>query len=108
MQTLPKLDGDRLQVRLVEVTYEPGGANESHRHPCPVVGYVLEGALRMQIDGRPETIYKAGDVFYESPVDIHVVSSNASTRERARFLAYFTCDRDVAQLSVPTVKTRGH
>jgi quercetin dioxygenase-like cupin family protein len=98
---LPKMDGDHLEVRLVEVTYEPGGANAAHSHPCPVVGYVLEGALRMQVEGQPATIYKAGDTFYESPTDVHLVSSNASQQVAARFLAYFVCDRTVPRLSVP-------
>lgn len=101
-QALPALDGTRLSVQLVEVVYEPGGANPSHQHPCPVVGYVLEGALRMQIEGQPEVIYRAGETFVESPADVHRVSANASHTARARFLAYFTCDRDVPQLSVPT------
>lgn len=99
---VPAFDGTNLSVQLVEVVYEPGGANASHQHPCPVVGYVLEGALRMQIEGQPEITYRAGDTFVESPGDVHRVSANASQTERARFLAYFTCDRDVAQLSVPT------
>lgn len=100
--TLPPLDGAHLSVQVVEVVYEPGGANAAHQHPCPVVGYVLEGALRMQVDGQAEVTYRAGDTFVESPTDVHRVSANASQTERARFLAYFTCDRDVPQLSVPT------
>ena len=100
--TLPPLDGAHLSVQVVEVVYEPGGANAAHQHPCPVVGYVLEGTLRMQVDGHAEVIYRAGDTFVESPTDVHRVSANASQTERARFLAYFTCDRDVPQLSVPT------
>ena len=78
------------------------GASAAHRHPCPVVGYVLEGAVRMQLAGQPEAIYTAGDTFFETPADEHVVSANASATERARFLAYFTCDHEVQQLSVPS------
>jgi quercetin dioxygenase-like cupin family protein len=99
-QELPALDGRHLEATLVEVTYEPGGANTAHRHPCPVVGYVLDGALRMQVKGRPEKILRPGDTFYESPSDIHVVSANASTDAPARFLAYFVCDRKTP-LSIP-------
>ena len=97
---LPALDGEHLTATLVEVTYPPGGANTAHRHPCPVVGYVLAGALRMQIKGREEQIFKAGDTFFESPTDIHAVSANASQDEPARFLAYFVCDR-ATPLTVP-------
>jgi quercetin dioxygenase-like cupin family protein len=97
---LPKLDGAQLEATVVEVTYEPGGSNTAHRHPCPVIGYVLEGALRMQVKGQPERIYKPGDSFFESPDDVHQVSANASDTESARFLAYFVCDHRTP-LSVP-------
>ena len=101
-RTLPAMDGREIRVKLVDVTYAPGGANASHSHPCPVVGYVLEGALRMRVNDAPEVIYRSGDTFYEGPGDIHRTSANASATEPARFLAYFMCDREVTQLSVPT------
>ena len=97
---LPPLDGSRLRATLVEVTYPPGGANPAHHHPCPVIGYVLEGAVRMQIKGQPERIYNAGEAFSETPSDLHLVSANASQDVQARFLAYFVCDRET-RLSIP-------
>jgi quercetin dioxygenase-like cupin family protein len=104
---LPPLNGDRLNATIVEVTYEPGGANTAHRHPCPVVGYVLEGSLRMQVKGQPETIYGAGDTFYEAPTDVHLVSANASQEKPARFLAYFVCDHPTP-FSIPAPDVREH
>jgi quercetin dioxygenase-like cupin family protein len=98
--TLPVLDGQRLEATLVEVTYPPGGVNAPHRHPCPVIGYVLEGSLRMALQGQAERIFKAGETFFESPSDVHVVSANASQDVPARFLAYFVCDR-ATPFSVP-------
>jgi quercetin dioxygenase-like cupin family protein len=89
---LPPLNSGKLTTTLVEVTYDPGGANPAHRHPCPVIGYVLDGHLRMRIEGQPERIYGPGDAFYESPTDVHRVSANASGDHPARFLAYFVCD----------------
>jgi quercetin dioxygenase-like cupin family protein len=105
-QRLPRLDGAQLDATIVEVTYPPGGANTTHRHPCPVIGYVLEGALRMQVKGKAEITYKPGDTFYESPSDVHLVSANASQDKPARFLAYFVCDRRTP-LSVPVIATSG-
>jgi quercetin dioxygenase-like cupin family protein len=101
-RSLPPMDGREIRVKIVDVTYPPGGANASHTHPCPVVGYVLQGALRMRVNDEPEAIYRSGDTFYEGAGDIHRTSANASATEPARFLAYFTCDRDVERLSVPT------
>ena len=97
---LPALDGRHLQATLLEVTYPPGGANPAHRHPCPVIGYVLEGAIRMQVQGQPERIVKPGETFIETPSDVHLVSANASADAPARFLAWFVCDRET-RLSVP-------
>jgi quercetin dioxygenase-like cupin family protein len=91
---LPVLDGGRLQAKVVEVTYGPGESSEQHSHPCAVIGYVIEGAVRMQVKGEPEATYKVGQSFYEAPNGVHAVSANASKTERARFLAYFTCDHE--------------
>lgn len=96
---LPQLDGTRLKATVVEVTYEPGGSSAPHSHPCPVIGYVLEGAVRMQVAGQPGAIYKAGETFYEAPNGIHQVSANASRDAPAKFLAYFVCDHET-ELSV--------
>ena len=38
-----KLDGKETSATAVEVTFEPGQAGASHRHPGPAFGYVLEG-----------------------------------------------------------------
>ncbi|HEU5169504.1 MAG TPA: hypothetical protein VFU46_03140, partial [Gemmatimonadales bacterium] len=43
-QELPRLDGSKLKATLVEVTYAPGDSSSAHRHPCPVIGYVIEGS----------------------------------------------------------------
>lgn len=91
-QALPQMDATHLQVTTVEVTYPPGGSSTPHSHPCPVIGYVLKGAVRMQVKGGTESIYRVGDSFYEAPNGVHMVSANASKKEPATFLAYFICD----------------
>jgi quercetin dioxygenase-like cupin family protein len=90
-QPLPQLDATHLKVTTVEVTYPPGGSSSPHSHPCPVIGYVLRGAVRMQVKGGPVSVYRPGDSFYEAPNGVHLVSANASTKEPAVFLAYFIC-----------------
>ncbi len=92
---LPQLDGSHLKITVVEVAYAPGGASKPHSHGCPVVGYVTQGAIRYQVKGEPETIYKAGDSFYEAANGVHQVSANASQTEPAKLIAYFLCDHDV-------------
>jgi quercetin dioxygenase-like cupin family protein len=101
---LPKMDGDHLKATVVEVNYGPGESSPAHSHPCPVIGYVLEGEIRSQVKGEPETIYKAGESFYEPPNGVHLVSGNASQTQPARLLAYFICDHD-APLSTAAPET---
>ena len=96
----PPLDGSHLKATIVEVRYGPGGSSPAHSHPCAVIGYVIQGALRNQVQGEAAAVYHAGETFYEPPNGVHAVSANASTTDSVRFLAYFTCDRD-GPLSVP-------
>jgi quercetin dioxygenase-like cupin family protein len=98
-QALPKMDGEHLKATLVEVNYGPGESSEPHSHPCPVIGYVVAGALRTQVRGEKEAVYTAGEDFYEPANGVHAVSANASQAAPAKLLAYFVCDHD-APLSV--------
>ncbi len=97
---LPALDGQHLTATVLEVTHPPAGSSTAHQHPCPVIGYVLEGAVRMQVKGQEEKVYRPGDTFFESPGDVHAVSANVSQDQRSRFLAIFVCDRETP-LTVP-------
>jgi quercetin dioxygenase-like cupin family protein len=107
-QALPRLNGDHLKATVLEVHYGPGESSPPHSHPCAVIGYVVEGALRTQVKGEPEAIYKAGGSFYEAPNGVHVVSANASQTEAATFSAYFVCDHDTPLSSaVPERVTPG-
>src|SRR5262249_51120028 len=45
-----ELDGKETNATAVEVTFEPGQAGVSHRHPGPAFGYVLEGEYEWAID----------------------------------------------------------
>lgn len=103
---IPPLDGQHLNAKLVEVLYGPGESSPVHSHPCAVVGYVVEGALRMRVEGSPEKTYSAGDSFYEAPNGIHAVSANASDSKPAKLIAYFICDHETP-LSVDVSATKG-
>lgn len=109
-QPLPKLDGDHLNATLVEVNYGPGEASSPHSHPCAVIGYVVEGALRTQVKGERGMIYKAGESFYEAPNGVHLVSANASSTKSAKLVAYLICDHDTPiSVDVPeAIHAKGH
>jgi quercetin dioxygenase-like cupin family protein len=42
----------------------PGVESGRHTHPGEEFGYVLEGALQLEMDGRGLQTFKAGDVFF--------------------------------------------
>lgn len=76
---------DRVEVRDIRIL--PGHAAGLHIHNGPVVGNVVEGSVVFQVDGEPEQILHAGDVFYE-PEDARIAKFDA-TDEGVRFLGYF-------------------
>lgn len=106
-RALPPLDGNRLHATLVEVTFAPGEVSPPHSHACPVMVYVIEGAIRSRVRGGPEATYRAGDSFDEPPGGVHEFSANASDRVPARFLAIFVCDRDVPLTTALPTTTGG-
>lgn len=76
------------EVTLVVVNYAPGEGSKPHRHPGPVVGYILEGTIVSQVEpGQPIT-YHQGQAFYEPPMHIHRISRNASKTRPAKLLAF--------------------
>lgn len=75
------------------VDYAPGGKSPAHRHgQAFVVGYVLSGAIRSQVNGGESRVYHAGESWTEKPGAHHTVSENASATEPARLLAIFVAD----------------
>jgi quercetin dioxygenase-like cupin family protein len=75
---------------LVErVVLAPGEVVPAHRHNADVFAYVLEGSIITRVEGGEAQTVHAGEVFYESPTDLHLVSSNASTTQPATLLVFF-------------------
>ena len=97
---LPPLDGRHVKVTVLEVTFGPGGSSHPHSHPCAVIGYIVSGSFRSQVDGGAVETFVAGQSFYEAPNGVHRISANASTTESVTFIATFVCDREVP-LSAP-------
>jgi len=76
------------------VEYAPGESSRKHRHDAHSFVYVLEGEIVMQLEGMPPQYLIAGDTFYESPEDIHLISSNASDTHPAKFLVFSVKETD--------------
>jgi quercetin dioxygenase-like cupin family protein len=95
---LPNLPGQKMTGVLV--TYAPGDSSPPHHHTTEgsVAAYVLEGAIRSKVNDGPETVYQAGESWFEPPGASHSVSANASATEPARLLAVFVA-KDGAELT---------
>jgi quercetin dioxygenase-like cupin family protein len=100
------LDGIPNKVAdMLTVEYAPGQSSPPHRHNANVLVYVLEGALVMGVQGKEPVTVSAGQTFYESPSDVHTISRNASSTERARFLVVLIHDQGAkTMLSAPPDK----
>jgi quercetin dioxygenase-like cupin family protein len=94
------------EVTVVTVDYAPGAGSEAHRHPGPVIGYVLEGEVEIEVDskdagdGTPLKTFRAGEIFFEPQGAVHKVSRNASKTKPARILA-FVVSKKGAPLKLP-------
>jgi quercetin dioxygenase-like cupin family protein len=84
---LPDVPGKEGMMEIVE--FAPGEVSQPHRHNADVFVYVLEGSIITQLKGASSQTVSAGDVFYESPTDIHSVTRNASDKLSAKILVFY-------------------
>jgi quercetin dioxygenase-like cupin family protein len=97
---LPDLAIKGWAVTAVEVKYAPGQASGPHRHPGITIAHVLEGEVVSKVGDGPEKTYKAGEMWMETPNQLHAVSRNASDSNPARLLAILLAEKG-AQLTTP-------
>ncbi|MFD7445029.1 cupin domain-containing protein [Streptomyces sp. NPDC059909] len=76
------------------VTWPPGHPGlPPHRHAGPAFGYVIEGAVRFEIEGEPERVVTAGETFWEPGGDvIHYQDANALSDASTKFVAFMLCE----------------
>ena len=88
-KTLPDVPGKEGLIETVLLS--PGEVVPAHQHNADVFAYVLDGSISIttQLKGsKPQTVH-TGEVFYESPIDIHIDSRNASKTQPAKLLVFF-------------------
>jgi len=59
------------QVLLVEATLPVGGREGKHTHPGTMVGYLLEGTMDLEVEGKPTQSLKAGDAVMVESGKLH-------------------------------------
>ena len=59
------------EVVQARIDIDPGVVAPNHRHPGEEIIYVLEGTLEYQVEGKPPTTLKAGDVLFIPAGAVH-------------------------------------
>ncbi len=96
---LAEITDNEMQVWIADIA--PGAATGRHSHPTPRFVYVLEGAVVLELDGKPPQAFKAGQAFAEMPNEIHNFR-NASTTEQAKALGFQYASKGQAlQINAP-------
>jgi quercetin dioxygenase-like cupin family protein len=98
---LPPVSLDGWSVTAVEVSYGPGESSAAHSHPGITIAYVLEGEIRSKVGDEPERTFAAGQMFLETPGQLHAVSRNASDTRPAKLLALLLAKKGAA-LTTPS------
>jgi quercetin dioxygenase-like cupin family protein len=77
-------------VVLVELNIAPGRSNPGpgHRHPGPVLGYVVEGQMRFAINKEPEKVLPVGGTFFEPFGAVHTTNGSARTDGPTRAVVF--------------------
>lgn len=100
MKITPKLLTDLADLpgresMMLTVEFPPGYVSDPHRHEAHTFVYVLEGTVDMQVAGGELKRLKAGEVFYETPTDIHTVATNPSKTAPAKILVLLVKSKGV-------------
>ena len=93
---LPGVAVDHIPV--VRLDFKPGEATGRHTHPMPVLGYVLEGAFVIKVEGRPEQRVTAGQSVLEPARVVIEQFDNASKTEPAVLIAHYLAGSGDAEL----------
>jgi quercetin dioxygenase-like cupin family protein len=77
-------------VVLVQLNSPPGqrSSGAGHRHPGPVLGYVLDGQMLFGINHEPEQVIPAGGTFFEPTGAVHTAGGAATSDAPARALVF--------------------
>lgn len=93
---LPALKKPEVQGMVVEIA--PGSATAWHKHPANHLAYVLEGAIRVELEGGVAREFKVGEAFAEVVGTWHRGVSTGTVPVK---LVVFDIGESGAPLSIP-------
>jgi quercetin dioxygenase-like cupin family protein len=98
--------GDRVvkKVDMREIQLDPLQKTGYHKHPCPVVGYIVSGTVLIQVEGDSAKTLGAGDVFFEPANKPMAHFDNVSTTEKLKFIAYYLLNNETALIEMLPAK----
>ena len=73
------------EANVVLFNVGPGWKIANHFHPGHIIVYMLQGSIKIEVEGKPVHVLGPGDVLYENP-DRNMVANNISSTKGARFL----------------------
>ena len=82
---LDGMAGQEANVVLFEVA--PGWTIANHSHPGHIFVYMLQGSIKIEVEGDPAHVLAPGDVLYELP-GRNMVANNISSTKGAKFLVF--------------------
>ena len=79
------------EAKVVEINVGPGWKIANHFHPGHVFVYILKGAIKIEVEGKPTRIVRAGEVLHELPNN-NMVANNISSTKGASILVFSVGD----------------
>ena len=73
---------------IVEANFQPGVSVPEHRHPGPIVGYVVDGQMKFSINHEPDKAVPAGGTFFEPRGALHTSFGSADPDAPVRIVAF--------------------
>ena len=67
---------------VAQIDFAAGASAARHTHPGEELGYVVEGIVVLEIDGKPAQTLKAGDSFFIPAGAIHTAKNGGGTPAR--------------------------
>jgi quercetin dioxygenase-like cupin family protein len=94
---LSGIEGKEGVILLSEIA--SGAVGGKHYHPGHQFGYVIEGSMIMEFEGKPPVTFKPGETFYLAPKEVHY-AKNVSTTAPVKVLNFSIADKG-QPLNVP-------